>query len=128
MYIDYTNAFGPRRPCLASEQAESKLKKNPAVVANTMAIFERADQLVEAYGNILEQKDVSKAQALCWGRESVEAYERAFFVNVLTGYRIWEVKESYLKKLRNAIKKNNPEWLSRFEKDLEDKRKRLKKK
>lgn len=127
MYFDHTNAFGPRRPGFASEQAESKIKKNPSIVANTMAIFERADRLVDAYSQILEQKDVSKAKALCWGRESVEDYERAFFVNVLTGYRIWEVKESYLKKLRDAIKKNNPEWLSRFEKDLEDKRKRFQK-
>ena len=88
-------------------------------------ITKRSESLIKTYGEFLGLEKLSKARTNCYGKASVEEYERYFFINCLLDYRIWQVDEAWLINLQNTIEENDSAWLSSFLHDVQEKKKRL---
>lgn len=102
------------------------LQECPRAAERCKAVFETAEELIKTYKKILTPSEISRARALCWGRESVEEYIRMFRSNVLMNYKVWEITPEKFCRIYNFIKKENPEWAKVFMRDYESKLRRCK--
>ncbi len=84
-------------------------------------------RLIGKYENVLSDAEKCKAYALLWGCSVVENYQRSFFYQVLIPtYNVFDNTHGRYLTILNAIKANNPEWVTAFENDHEYKLSRCK--
>lgn len=79
-------------------------------------------KLTDNYANVLEAPDKSKAYGVFWGCRSVQEYQKRFLYQVLIPcYRVFDKTHLKYVSILNAIKENNPEWVTAFESAHEQK-------
>lgn len=125
MSFDYTSAFGPgKRGTYTRTVAGAVYNKELITLHKQME--ERRQKLINVYGEFLSAAQITNANMQFMDKKSVGDYERAFFINVLFDYRIWNVDEDWLGKLQTTIAENDNAWLKSFLDDKAAKEKRCK--
>lgn len=79
-------------------------------------------ELIEQYAAVLTQSEICKAYLDFWGSRAVEQYCERFFTYVLCNtYNVFDESHSRYILVLDAIKQNNPEWVTAFEHEHERK-------
>lgn len=92
-----------------------------------MEVDEEMRKLIERYQSVLTKSEICKMYGEFWGCAAIEQYRNRFFSRVLCNtYNVFDKSHSRYILVLNAIKQNNPEWITAFEHEHEQKLARCK--
>lgn len=105
----------------------SYIKGNGSLMRGYCEADAEMRKLTDSYANVLEAPDKTKAYGVFWGCHSAEEYQKRFLYQVLIScYNVFDKTHLKYVSILNAIKANNPEWVTAFENDHEHKLARCK--
>lgn len=102
--------------CLEVNDAFQYIKNRESLAKIYVQVDEEMRKMIEKYGSVLSDSERCKAYSAFWGCRSTEEYYAKFFNQVLVpSYNVFDKTHLRYIAVLNAIKVNNPEWVTVFE-------------
>lgn len=107
--------------------AYNYLKSQEHLARAYMEVDSEMRKLIDNYASVLTMSEICKMYSIYWGCRAIGQYHERFFSHVLCKtYNVFDKSHSRYILVLNAIKQNNPEWVSAFEHEHERKLARCK--
>lgn len=97
-------------------EAEHYIRNNESLMRTLREVDSVRKELLEKYEHVLTDSEKCNASGIFWGCRSEEEYRSKFLTTVLIpAYNVFDKTHCRYNGILNAIKENNPEWVSAFE-------------